>query len=50
LEIADICFTDLRVRCVTVSVKKLDIFDGRAVPGVRLDLSRSHFRRAAPRR
>jgi dihydroneopterin aldolase len=50
LEVADICFADARVRRVAVSVKKLDIFDGRAVPGIRLDLARSGSRGAAPRR
>ena len=50
MEVADICFADTRVRRVAVSVKKLDIFDGRAVPGIRLDLARPGSRGAAPRR
>ena len=50
LDVADICFADTRVRRVAVSVKKLDIFDGRAVPGIRLDLARPGSRGAAPRR
>jgi len=50
LEVADICFADARVRRVAVSVKKLDIFDGRAVPGIWLDLARPGSPGAAPRR
>ena len=50
MEVADICFADTRVRRVAVSVRKLDIFDGRAVPGIRLDLARPGSRGAAPRR
>ena len=46
MEVADICFTDTRVRRVAVSVKKLDIFNGRAVPGIRLDLARPGSRGA----
>ena len=40
LEVADICFEDARVQRVAVSVKKLDIFDDRAVPGIQLDVAR----------
>lgn len=40
-EVAAVCLADTRVRRVAVSVRKLDIFDGRAVPGVRLDVARS---------
>jgi 7,8-dihydroneopterin aldolase/epimerase/oxygenase len=50
LEVADICFTEARVRCVSVSVKRLDIFDGRAVPCIQLDVARPGLRGAAPRR
>jgi dihydroneopterin aldolase len=50
LEVADICLVDARVRRVAVSVKKLDIFDGRAVPGIHLDVARPGSCGAAPRR
>ncbi|PWC39977.1 hypothetical protein TSO352_05450 [Azospirillum sp. TSO35-2] len=41
LEIADLCFADPRVQRVAVSVRKPDIFNGRAVPSVQIDLTRS---------
>jgi dihydroneopterin aldolase len=50
LEVADICFADVRVQRVTVSVKKLDVFAGRAVPGITLDVMRPGSPGAAPRR
>lgn len=40
LEIAELCFADLRVQRVAVGVRKPDIFDGRAVPSVHVEMAR----------
>lgn len=40
VQVADLCFADSRVRRVAVGVRKPDIFNGRAVPSVHLDMAR----------
>lgn len=44
LEIVDLCFVDFRVQRVAVGVRKPDIFNGRAVPSVHVDMMRSGHR------
>ncbi len=44
LEIAGLCFADHRVQRVAVSVKKPDIFNGRAVPSVHIEMVRAGAR------
>lgn len=40
LEVADLCFADHRVQRVAVSVRKPDVFGGRAVPSVHINTAR----------